>query len=293
MIFIPLVIIIALALATVSGAFSIIGMAATFPSIFWSIVSMGIVLEAGKLSAASFIYRYWRYAPKSLSIPMIVFVVVLIVISITGHFGYLSKGYQQDSLPLQQISAQVTQLEQERTRKIERKKEIDVQISQLPTDRVISRIRLSKQFNSEQVLVTSRINELDGKILELKSKQIEAVGHVGPITYISSALGITTDEGVKWFIFLIVSVFDPLALALTVSVSVMLKHKKDVFDGRTPGTKLREGWYPTGEVAPITGIAMGTGTSGVTQAVADGNPPPAPPQNNGSPAPFGITIPHN
>lgn len=223
--FISIAAITAFSLAIVSGSFSIIGLAGTFPSIFWSVISMGVVLEAGKLAAASFVYRYWDYASKFLTIPMIVFVFILTTISITGHFGYLSKGYMQDSIPLKQINVQISQLESELNRKIDRKKEIDTQISNLPSDRASARIRLIKQFSDEQILVTNRINALETELTELKTKQIETSSHVGPIMYISQAFGITTDEGIKWFIILIVSVFDPLALTLTIAISVMLKHK--------------------------------------------------------------------
>jgi hypothetical protein len=225
--FIFISIIIALALAIVSESFSIIGMAATFPSIFWSVVAMGTVLGAGKLASASFLYRYWSYAPKLLTIPMTIFVIVLTMITITGHFGYLSKGYQQDSIALKQVSVRIEQLDDERLRKIERKHEIDTQIAQLPSDRVASRVKLAKQFEKEQNEVTTRINQLDEQITELKSKQIDAQAHIGPIMYISQALGISTDEGVKWFILFIVSVFDPLTLALTIAVSVMIQHRKE------------------------------------------------------------------
>lgn len=230
--FIYITAIIAFALAVVSEAFSITGMAATFPSIFWSVVAMGAVLGAGKLAAASFLYRYWDYAPKLLSVPMVVFVVVLTTISITGHFGYLSKGYMQDSIPLKQIETQIAQLEKERDRKVERKKEIDTQVANLPSDRAAARVRLMKQFSDEQTVVTNRINALDAEITTLKSRQIETSSHVGPIMYISQALGITTDDGVKWFILLIVSVFDPLALALTIAVSVMIKHRLELLESQ-------------------------------------------------------------
>lgn len=230
MLFIVFAAVVAFSLAAVSGAFSIIGMASTFPSIFWSVLAMGVVLEAGKLTAASFLYRYWNNTSKFLSIPMLVFVAILTTISITGHFGYLSKGYMQDSLPQKQVTIQIEQLEKERDRKIERKHEIDAQIAQLPSDRAASRVKLAKQFSDEQESVTTRINELDTKITDLKSKELDATSHIGPIAYIASAFGISTDEGVKWFILIIASVFDPLALALTISISVMLRVRQEKID---------------------------------------------------------------
>ena len=50
----------ALAVAAVSGSFSIIGLTAVFTGAFWPIVGMGIALETAKLSAVAWLGR--RYA---------------------------------------------------------------------------------------------------------------------------------------------------------------------------------------------------------------------------------------
>jgi hypothetical protein len=259
MIFIILAAIVALSLAAVSEAFSILGLAQTFPSIYWSVIAMGSVLGAAKLVGASFAYRYWDTAPKKVTLPIVVLVVALTIVSIGSHIGYLSNGYQHDSLPMKQISVQIDQLEKERDRKIERKHEIDTQIAQLPTDRAASRVKLSKQFSDEQTIVTTRVNALDEKITELKTKEIDAMGHVGPITFIANAFGLTTDAAVKWYIFIIASVFDPLALFLTISISVMIGIRKieltaesEENDKPVPRTRRKKVIEPSADLFEIT-----------------------------------------
>lgn len=216
----------ALSLAVVSESFSVIGLAATFPSIYWSVISMGAVLGAGKLIAASFVYRFWHIAPKTLIIPMSVFVIVLTMITMVGHFGYLSKGYLADSHDIKTVTAKLASLSEEKDRKLARKVEIDSQIANIPPERVTARIRLSKQFEAEQIQLTTRINEIELEITKLKDAQIDADSHSGPISYIATALGASQDNSMKWFILLLVSVFDPLTLATTVSISVMIAHRK-------------------------------------------------------------------
>jgi len=49
----------ALFLATTSGFFSVWGLAHTFPNKFWAVIAMGIALEYGKLIGVSFLYRFW------------------------------------------------------------------------------------------------------------------------------------------------------------------------------------------------------------------------------------------
>ncbi len=58
--------IVALALACVSAAFSIDGLTAIFAGAFWPIITMGAVLEAGKLVAAAWLTEYWNSAPSLL-----------------------------------------------------------------------------------------------------------------------------------------------------------------------------------------------------------------------------------
>lgn len=226
MIFIFLVGLITLALAGVSETFSIIGLSQTFPSIYWSIIAMGVTLGASKLAGVSIVYRYWNIFPKKITIPIAILSFVLTVVTMTGHFGYLSNGYLHDSIGTKQISVQIDSLQAEETRKVERKKEIDMQISQLPSDRAQARIRLAKQFQDEQIEVTKRINELDSKIADLQNKQIDAQSHTGPITYIATAFGLTTDNSIKWLILILVMAFDPMALWLTISISAMVEHRK-------------------------------------------------------------------
>ena len=54
------VLIVALALAGVSAAFSIDGLTAIFAGAFWPVVIMGAVLEAGKLVAAAWLTEHWN-----------------------------------------------------------------------------------------------------------------------------------------------------------------------------------------------------------------------------------------
>ena len=85
------------------SAFFVAGSAAFF-SVFWlsnlfagaklSVIVMASSLEFGKLVAASFLYRYCNNLNKILRTYMAVGVVVLVLITSAGIFGYLSNAYQ-------------------------------------------------------------------------------------------------------------------------------------------------------------------------------------------------------
>lgn len=251
MIFIILLILSTLAVAGSAAFFSVVGLAATFSGTFWSVVVMGGSLEAAKLVAASYLYRYWKKTGFLLKTYLIAGVIALMVLTSTGIFGYLSVGYQLDSLPLKQTQQQISVLEEERIRLIQRKKQIDDQIQSgaivqniqrgdridpnaVRALRETTRARAStfKQFNLEQKQVTARISDIDGQLLTLKQQQIKTEAHIGPITYIAKAFDLDTDNATKYLIFLIIFAFDPMAVALTLAVNVALRLRKEELESK-------------------------------------------------------------
>ncbi len=221
--FIALLCIAAFSIAGSAAYFSVYGLANTFHGVFWSaIISFGS-LEAGKLVATSYLYRYWSRTHFLLKSYLILGVIALMIITSMGIFGYLSTGYQTDSLPLKQLEQQTKLLDEEKTRLIARKQQIDNQIANLPSDYSKSRVKVMKEFKDEQVTVTTRISVLDTQILELKTKQIQQEAHTGPIVYMARAVGMETDDATKWLIYLIMFVFDPMAVALTLAVNTAVK----------------------------------------------------------------------
>ena len=227
MIFIALLVLTTTAIAGAAAFFSVYGLAATFSGTFWSVVMMGASLEAGKLIAASYLYRYWHKTSIWLKTYLMAGVATLMILTSTGIFGYLSSGYQQDVLPLKQAEEQIKVLEDEKDRLIARKTQIDKQIANLPTNSVRGRVQLIKGFKDEQASVTQRITSLDQEILANKTKLIQTQAHIGPITYIASAFGLDTDNATKYLIYLIIFAFDPMAVALTLAVNIAVRLRKE------------------------------------------------------------------
>jgi hypothetical protein len=234
MLFITILTLSAAFIAGAAAFFSVYGLAATFNGVFWSVVLMGSSLELGKLVAASYLYRYWTKTNIWLKTYLMAGILTLMILTSTGIFGYLSSGYQTDVLPLKQVEEQVKMMEGEKTRLLDRKTAIDTQISQLPTNSTRGRIRLMNGFKQEQKDVTKRISELDKIILEQKTKLIQTQAHVGPITYIASAMGLDTDNATKYLIYIIIFAFDPMAVALTLAVNIAIRLRKEEQDALKP-----------------------------------------------------------
>ena len=88
----------ALSISGVAIFYSVIGLATIFPGAFWPVVIMGSVLEVGKLVTASWLYRNWQHTKFLLKMYLTIAVVVLIMITSMGIFGFLSKAHLEQNL---------------------------------------------------------------------------------------------------------------------------------------------------------------------------------------------------
>lgn len=91
MLFGILTLITALAIAGVAAWFSIAGLMIFFGGMPMSIAIMAGTLEVGKLLTASWLYRYWSETSFALKTYLTTAVVVLMLITSAGIYGYLSK----------------------------------------------------------------------------------------------------------------------------------------------------------------------------------------------------------
>jgi hypothetical protein len=91
MLFGILTLITALAIAGVAAWFSIAGLMIFFGGMPMSVAIMAGTLEAGKLLTASWLYRYWSETSILLRTYLTTAVVILMLITSAGIYGYLSK----------------------------------------------------------------------------------------------------------------------------------------------------------------------------------------------------------
>jgi len=215
--FILILFISALSIAAVAGFFSIYGLANIYVATFWSVVIMGTVLEVGKLVAASFLQRYWTTASLWLKSYLMVAVAGLMIITSAGIYGYLSNAYQQDSVGLKDVQAKMELLLTEEKELTEREAQIDADIARVGENYVRARIKLMDSYKDEKKIISERRIAIRVEKQQLASKQIEVEAHTGPIIYIAKAFDKDVDTAIKWMTLLIIIVFDPLAIALTLA----------------------------------------------------------------------------
>lgn len=216
---------VAVTIAGVAAYFSVYGLAHIFAATFWSVVIMGGVLEVGKLVATSFLYRYWDSLRFLLRTYLLVAIAGLMLITSAGIFGYLSNAYQQDIVGVKDVAARIELLDQELATLSERERQINEDIGRIGSNYVTARQNLMKQYAPEKDAIIQRVASIRSERLELSTKQLEVEAHTGPIIYIAKAFDKTVDDAVLWMILLIIFVFDPLAVALTIGANIALMSK--------------------------------------------------------------------
>jgi len=237
-----------LAISAVAIYYSVIGLAAIFAAAVIPIIVMGTILEVSKLVAAWWLKANWHRAPFLLKSYMLVAVVVLMLITSMGIFGFLSKAHTEQAVPVGDNQAKIQiideriAIEQEVIEQARRDLTIlNQQVERFSELGAVTRgVNARNQQREERDSLNSQISEAQIKISELRVERapfaaslraIEA--EVGPIKYIAKLIyGDSTDanmleQAVVWIIIVIVFVFDPLAVLLLLASQMSFKWARD------------------------------------------------------------------
>ena len=224
----------ALLIAGSAAAFSVYGLAKLFSGAFLSVVIMASSLELGKLVTASFLYRYWNMINWFQKVYMSFATLVLIGITSAGIFGYLSNAYQGATLEFEKQSTELFTIE-ERIEQLEEdkvflKEELSVAISELPDNYITAKRKLREDYNPQITQVNQEILEFKTRRADLEIQLVSTGVDVGPAIYLARTFGTDIDTVVKFFIFILIFVFDPLAVMLVVAYNqaLMIRNEKNI-----------------------------------------------------------------
>ena len=101
----------AMAISTVAIYYSVLGLAAIFAAAQLPIIIMGTVLEVSKLVTASWLYQNWRNIPFLLKTYLTIAVVVLMLITSLGIFGFLSRAHIEQATPAADTVAKIERVD--------------------------------------------------------------------------------------------------------------------------------------------------------------------------------------
>ena len=192
----------ALAIAGVAAWFSIEGLMAIFSASAVPIAIMAGTLEIGKLLTASWLYRYWHETTLLLKTYLSIAVVVLMLVTSMGIFGYLSKAHLDQAgvssnafATVERIDGQIAREEnkidiiEDRILSLGGSTDVSNSIAQQEEirDGAWARVQGDIDYNQEQIenvraqlkediaQLDSRLAALDKSVNDLRAKGVEVV----------------------------------------------------------------------------------------------------------------------
>jgi len=239
---------IALVISSVSAFYSVSGLTAIFAAARWPIIIMASSLEAGKVITTLWIRKNWSILGLAMKSYLVASVVVLMLLTSMGIFGYLSKAHLDQGVPIADIQAEVSlideQIQSQRDNIAANKAvltQMDTSVNEMLTrsqDRLgAERAVQIRRAQSAERAKLQKENEAAQKIIQqmqvqrspIAAQVRKATAEVGPIKYIAALMygdNPSTDlleRAVRWVIIVLVAVFDPLALVLMLAVNHKLE----------------------------------------------------------------------
>jgi len=249
----------ALFVAFNAAFFSVSGLSKLFAGASFSVMLMASSLEIAKLITAGYLYNYWEKINKVFRWYLVTGVVILVLITSLGIYGFLTSAFQDTFNQFSVNEKQKTFLQQKEkfysddvARYDEELERISNNISNLSNARsqqiqvrdtsVVGGVRTTIS-TAELRLAQSRINveeenrkgvqakrevaadslqSIQLKILDLDTN-LEGASELGPLQYLSGLTGYGMDRIINWLILIIIFVFDPLAVALVVAFNNAMK----------------------------------------------------------------------
>ena len=224
--FIPLLGFTALFVAGNAAFFSVFGLSKLFAGATVAVIFMASSLELAKLVTAAYLYRYWGIINTFMKSYLLVGVITLILITSAGIFGFLSNAYQGATIEFEKQSTTLLykedRLEQLEDDKVYLKDELVQSLSSLPDNYITAKRKLREDYNPKVLELNDAILKVKQEVGDLKVGLIETGVDVGPAIYLARTFNTDIDTVVKFFIFILIFVFDPLAVSLVVAYQVAL-----------------------------------------------------------------------
>ena len=204
----------AIGLSAIAAYYSVIGLAQIFPGSYWPIIVMGSVLEVSKLVTVSWLYNNWSVTVQIMRYYLLTAIVLLMLITSMGIFGYLSKAHLDTNIVVGANSVQLKTLETQEKIAKER-------LSYL-LQRAGDPATASRKIDVQIQEVQAELKKLSTEKLPLLSEENKLTAEIGPIKYIAELFYSKDDpnfidKAVRSVILIIIIVFDPLAILLLIA----------------------------------------------------------------------------
>jgi hypothetical protein len=232
-----------LTLAATAAYFSIVGLMTIFSGAALSIAFMASVLEFGKIVSAAWLHYEWDRINNLVRTYFTTAVVVLMLITSMGIFGYLSKAHIDASVTSDSYSLEASIVDKRLEGKqlqldnlTGRLESLDyvLQTSQ-PKDRnYVNKVQTTErnEINAEIDILVDEIVALNEQKMPILRQQLDQEAELGPVKYIADMIygddaESYYDNAVRWIILTIIFVFDPLAIMLLIVSTAAFKRDRE------------------------------------------------------------------
>lgn len=232
-----------LTLAATAAYFSIIGLMTIFSGAVIGIAVMATVLEFSKLVSAAWLHYEWDRINNLVRGYFTAAVIVLMLITSMGIFGFLSKAHIDSALVGDTYSLEAsiidTRIEAEQSKlkaAQDRIKGLDYVLeTSRPEDRNYVNGRQTEERNNLAITIDKAVESIvkyNEQKLPIKKLQLDQAAELGPVKYIADMLYGSEakeyyDNAVRWIILIIIFVFDPLAIMLLIISTAAFKRERE------------------------------------------------------------------
>lgn len=240
-------------LSAIAAYYAVSGLVAIFATAPLAIMIMGAVLEASKLVIASWLYNNWREIPKTFKLYFSTALIILMLLTSMGIFGYLSKAHLDQAVPTGDVVSKLALIDEKiktekdtinaaRTALQQMDAQVDQTLARTSDDRGAERsvqIRRGQQKERSALLADigsaqSRIARLNEERAPISAEVRKVEAEVGPLKYIAALIygddkldETVLEKSVRIVIIMIVIVFDPLAVILLIAANYSLRREND------------------------------------------------------------------
>ena len=262
----------ALSVSASAAFYSVSGLSKLFAGASLEVIIMAGSLEFAKLVTASLLYQYWDVINKTLRTYLSIAIIILVLITSMGIYGFLSAAYQETysklsvvenqkgfiqqkidfyqndvtryDTEIERISSNISTLSNAKASTIQVR---DTSVSggfrqtisttelRMAQNRINIEEENRKLAQSKRIIASDSLQKFQLQVLQLDNNT-EVAGELGPLQYLSSLTGYSMDKIINVLLLIIIFVFDPLAISLVIAANF-------AFDKAYPKRKYRENLY--------------------------------------------------
>lgn len=241
-------------IAFIAAYFSVSGIGKMFSGAVIAVMVMASVLEGSKFVISSVLNQFWDKLTFLLKTYLISGLIVLMVITSVGIYGFLTSAYKKTSIEYNGVKNEISIITKKKNGFELQLKDVYTELSDIKSD-INEKNNTLKLLNNSEITISNyetkrrtnqtntditkmserrdlldkkkeylsdTINKLETLIIETESKS-ESVAELGPLMYLADITGKPMDTIVNWLCLLLVFVFDPLSICLFIVFNMITK----------------------------------------------------------------------